>query len=455
MEVPTQEAEKDELFQVLCNEMAEEKFWDGSKQTQSSSKKQLNQLRKRKRQPIPENDPRKYYIDNIMNAFNSGDINQIRTVFMNQNTSDCLFIQRYSAEIPDVPAHREFHGVELMIQYLEQLLEAIPDGLLVVTGRQLNIRVDGSSYLVARVNMSGLWLLQVLFSKVYTRTRNLLASWNPLASMYNYFLSYSQTQSTTTITNTILKEGDHQQEEDNKDTDKQDNKNKNIPIKLFASTDFSSSSMNLSDENNCEEEIMNTATATTTTTINRNSKEINSSFSSSSSLDVTSKSSSKSHGNNNAKTMITTPSPNTPNPNNTTKSGWKPVEVLSQDSQFTLVARQTPYRFNISISYVAHINQDMKIYKSETFIRGNQFIGQTKDDLVVMQYADDDDVDDDSNTHNNDNNDHHDHTNIDDNNNIDHTKDLIDGLENDDTLQQQDFVINTATIPPSSSFATK
>lgn len=131
---------------------------------QSSIRRQQHQakkskLKKRKFDEIAADDPRKQFTDITVAAVGLGDERKIREVFDTHYTSDCAFILRFTKDTPELPNHREIHGRDKMIDFIMNVIEICPDCVLKVVGRQLNIYKDGSSYLVAKLNFTGSWLL--------------------------------------------------------------------------------------------------------------------------------------------------------------------------------------------------------------------------------------------------------------------------------------------------------
>eukprot|EP01033_Poteriospumella_lacustris_P014217 gene14217-10162_t len=131
-------------------------------------------IKKRRKQGISPTDPRKFYTDRLVNALCSGDIEKVRVVMERYHEPDCVYIQRFTNNTPDLPAYREIHGREQMLAFYKAFLASSPDCVVKVTDRQLNVYQDGSSYLVSKMNFSGAWLFRIFFSNIVRRTRSFL-----------------------------------------------------------------------------------------------------------------------------------------------------------------------------------------------------------------------------------------------------------------------------------------
>lgn len=131
-------------------------------------------IKKRRKQGISPTDPRKFYTDRLVNALCSGDIEKVRVVMERYHEPDCVYIQRFTNNTPDLPAYREIHGREQMLAFHKAFLASSPDCVVKVTDRQLNVYQDGSSYLVSKMNFSGAWLFRIFFSNIIRRTRSFL-----------------------------------------------------------------------------------------------------------------------------------------------------------------------------------------------------------------------------------------------------------------------------------------
>lgn len=131
-------------------------------------------IKKRRKQGISPTDPRKFYTDRLVNALCSGDIEKVRVVMERYHEPDCVYIQRFTNNTPDLPAYREIHGREQMLAFHKAFLASSPDCVVTVTDRQLNVYQDGSSYLVSKMNFSGAWLFRIFFSNIIRRTRSFL-----------------------------------------------------------------------------------------------------------------------------------------------------------------------------------------------------------------------------------------------------------------------------------------
>lgn len=131
-------------------------------------------IKKRRKQGISPTDPRKFYTDRLVNALCSGDIEKVRVVMERYHEPDCVYIQRFTNNTPDLPAYREIHGREQMLAFYKAFLASSPDCVVKVTDRQLNVYQDGSSYLVSKMNFSGAWLFRIFFSNIIRRTRSFL-----------------------------------------------------------------------------------------------------------------------------------------------------------------------------------------------------------------------------------------------------------------------------------------
>lgn len=131
-------------------------------------------IKKRRKQGISPNDPRKYYSDRLVNALCTGDIENVRAVMERYHDPNCVYIQRFTNNTPDLPGYREIHGREQMISFYRAFLASSPDCVVKVTDRQLNVYQDGSSYLVSKINFSGAWLFRIFFSNILRKTRSFL-----------------------------------------------------------------------------------------------------------------------------------------------------------------------------------------------------------------------------------------------------------------------------------------
>lgn len=140
-----------------------------------------SKLKKRKFEEIAPDDPRKQIVDVTVSAIGLGDERKIQEVFDQHYTADCQFILRFTKDTPQLPSHREIVGRERMVSFIMNTVESCPDCVLKVIGRQLNIYKDGSSYLVAKMNFSGSWLLSASLN-LFEPTTETVGSLNSISA---------------------------------------------------------------------------------------------------------------------------------------------------------------------------------------------------------------------------------------------------------------------------------
>lgn len=377
---------EEKLFGRLCDEIADDQFWTKAggltrEEIRAIYRSRPQRIRRRRKKlKIDESDPRPHFIDEVAEAYNTGDILKVREVFERHYESDCVFIQRYTQGTPDVPPHREFHSREQMLQYLGLYLEACPDGVLLVTSRKLHIRQDGTSYLVANLNFDAIWLFNVLLRNVVTTTKNLLARFNPLSAVYNYFITAVDGNSAANPLGEVMEPEDGGGLVDCESRDA-DDPSRGLKIRKV------NGSMHTSDQiehdvrgtvlgENVDQTQLETASHMSLPSVGAKAEypgswftqdnifattqsallSWNSAWAGSSSSSVQSSSSNEISG-----TQIDDKSP---------AAFTSPVEVVIPETTFSMQPKKQPHRVNVAVAYVAHINENFKIYKTESFVRG-------------------------------------------------------------------------------------
>lgn len=400
---------EEKLFGRLCDEIADDQFWTKAggltrEEIRAIYRSRPQRIRRRRKKlKIDESDPRPHFIDEVAEAYNTGDILKVREVFERHYEPDCVFIQRYTQGTPDVPPHREFHSREQMLQYLGLYLEACPDGVLVVTSRKLHIRQDGTSYLVANLNFDAIWLFNVLLRNVVTTTKNLLARFNPLSSVYNYFITAVDGDSAANPLDQTMEPEDSSGLVDYESRDADDSSRELKIRKLDGSMHMSdpiehdvrgtvlnenidptqletASHMSLPSVENIAAKVEYPVSWFTPDNIFATTQSAllswGSAWAGSSSSSVQSTSSNDVSG-----AQIDDKSP---------AAFTSPVEVVIPETTFSMQPKRQPHRVNVAVAYVAHINENFKIYKAESFVRGEfsldwwgKYASKPDDDDVV------------------------------------------------------------------------
>lgn len=371
---------EEKLFGRLCDEIADDQFWTKAggltrEEIRAIYRSRPQRIRRRRKKlKIDESDPRPHFIDEVAEAYNTGDILKVREVFERHYEPDCVFIQRYTQGTPDVPPHREFHSREQMLQYLGLYLEACPDGVLVVTSRKLHIRQDGTSYLVANLNFDAIWLFNVLLRNVVTTTKNLLARFNPLSSVYNYFITAVDGDSAANPLDQAMEPEDSSGLVDYESRDADDSSRELKIRKLDGSMHMSdpiehdvrgtvlgenidptqletASHMSLPSVENIAAKVEYPVSWFTPENIFATTQSAllswGSAWAGSSSSSVQSTSSNDVSG-----AQIDDKSP---------AAFTSPVEVVIPETTFSMQPKRQPHRVNVAVAYVAHINENFKI----------------------------------------------------------------------------------------------
>lgn len=141
----------------------------------SSTRTHKSTIKRRvKRKPVAPNDPRKFYQDNSVAAMLSGDLNRLRQVVEQQNTPDCIWIQRYNPkDSPNLPSTREIRGIDKIIEFTAAMQQANPDFHINISGRRLHIHEDGSGYLVSKMTYSGITIVPIAITNFLRQTRSI------------------------------------------------------------------------------------------------------------------------------------------------------------------------------------------------------------------------------------------------------------------------------------------
>lgn len=143
--------------------------------------------KRRRCRPIAIDDPRKFYADNNVAAWCSGDIDRYREVLERQNTPDCIWIQRHTNDTPQHPAYREIRGREKMIEFVAAMMEINPDMVMHLSNRKLHVCGDGSAYLVSKATYDAMTIFPIMFTAMVKRTQKFLSSINPIEALRSYF----------------------------------------------------------------------------------------------------------------------------------------------------------------------------------------------------------------------------------------------------------------------------
>lgn len=402
--------ELENMFGNLCDELATDRFWESSTgstpgEIRAIFRSRPQRIRKRrKNMEINENDPRPHYVDNVAEAYNTGNINQLREVFERQYEPNCIFLQRYTKETPDVPAHREFHSRDHMLEYLSYFFEACPDGILVVTSRKLHIRQDGTSYLVAKLNFNAIWLFKVILRNVLTSTKNLLANFNPLSTLYNYFISNLTPSNSANCHDAVQPPPDAycSQEPERVPPANTITEGKPEDVEAFKIQCCDPLSSNLANQQLLDDTQMKEEEESSVISDHiygpspLSGAEVTypTSWLNQCSLYAATQSALFAL----SSSWVDTSDQSTISAASTTydmSTVTSPIEVSTSETTFTLQPKRHPHRVNIAVSYVAHINENFKIYKAESFVRGEfsvdlwgNYAGQSCSGSAEEEYSD-------------------------------------------------------------------
>lgn len=385
---------EDKLFGRLCNEIADDQFWTKAggftrEEIRAIYRSRPQRIRRRRKKlKIDESDPRPHFVDEVAEAYNTGDILKVREVFERHYEPDCVFIQRYTKGTPDVPPHREFHSREQMLQHLGLYLEACPDGVLVVTSRKLHIRQDGTSYLVANLNFDAIWLFNVLLRNVVTTTKNLLARFNPLSAVYNYFITAMDEDSDAKPLSEAMEPGFCEESSGSVDCVSRDADDPSRALKVRKVN----RSMYISDQDDHEfegtvlgeetvhDQIQPESAAYPSLSSGENTAakmEYPVSWSCQDNIFANAQSALLSWGTAWAGSSSSSVQSTTSNDitgaqidEQCQPAFTSPVEVAIPETTFSMQPKRQPHRANVAVAYVAHINENFKIYRAESFVRG-------------------------------------------------------------------------------------
>jgi hypothetical protein len=128
---------------------------DSDQRTTKREPVKKTRVKKRKFEEISVDDIRQQYTDLTVKAIGLGDEKKIRNVFETHYSPDCIFVFRFTKDTPELPRLREIQGSKNMTNFVMSVIEICPDCIFNVIGRKLNVYKDGSSYLVAKLSVSG------------------------------------------------------------------------------------------------------------------------------------------------------------------------------------------------------------------------------------------------------------------------------------------------------------
>lgn len=135
--------------------------------------------RMKRRVQVAEDDERRDILRELVSCFNEAIDEDLEEMLKRHCAVDCHYVERYFDSIPHLPIFRSIQGLEHLSAYLKILFLAMPDVLLFIRGQRLNVRIDGTAYIVGRLYLKGTYLFRLLTeqgSNDYKRVKSIRLS---------------------------------------------------------------------------------------------------------------------------------------------------------------------------------------------------------------------------------------------------------------------------------------
>lgn len=133
---------------------------------------------------MEHDDERTDYLANVVKTLNSNDEDANRELIGRLCTSDCVYMERYFDLLPVLPAYREMVGPDQIFNYVLMVYACIPDALFTYIGSKLYERTDGSSYLIGRLKFSGIGFCNMHVSEVVHYSPRFLSKEGMFSAIY-------------------------------------------------------------------------------------------------------------------------------------------------------------------------------------------------------------------------------------------------------------------------------
>lgn len=112
-----------------------------------------SQARMKRRVQVAAEDERREMLRELVTCFNETIGEDLGAILKKHCATNCHYVERYFDSIPHLPIFREVQGLEQISAYLKTLFLVMPDVLLFLRGQRLNVRIDGTAYIVGRLYM--------------------------------------------------------------------------------------------------------------------------------------------------------------------------------------------------------------------------------------------------------------------------------------------------------------
>lgn len=139
---------------------------------------------KRRRLSVEHDDERKDYLSVVVATLNSNDEQAIEQLVFRLCTTDCVYMERYFEWLPVLPVYREMLGPHQIFNYLVTVYQCIPDALLKFIGSKLYERTDGTSYLIGRLKFSGIGFYNLQISDEVHNSPRFLSKDSMFSAIY-------------------------------------------------------------------------------------------------------------------------------------------------------------------------------------------------------------------------------------------------------------------------------
>lgn len=151
---------------------------------------------KRRRLSVEHDDERTDYLANVVKTLNSNDEDASKELIGRLCTSDCVYMERYFDLLPVLPAYREMVGPDQIFNYVLTVYACIPDALFTYIGSKLYERTDGTSYLIGRLKFSGIGFCNMHVSEVVHYSPRFLSKEGMFSAIYGTAPSSTSASST-------------------------------------------------------------------------------------------------------------------------------------------------------------------------------------------------------------------------------------------------------------------
>jgi len=123
-------------------------------------------------------DDRRFFGKQKVDMINCADLDSLRAWMERVYEPDVVYTERYVQYVPIHPVYVETRGIDQMLDFHAANLASMPDMTGSCLGSKLTLREDGSSYLVVKVIVQGIFVQRYTLTNATPTATRFLKKWN-------------------------------------------------------------------------------------------------------------------------------------------------------------------------------------------------------------------------------------------------------------------------------------